>query len=332
MFSEEALIEWPTGQLDDNVNLINILLKANTTVTSQALSKAAARPTSIFLKLLELASDNFTTDSEMFFEAVKSAAIAGEIDNLDIILSQNDDSPIVNRASLIRMLSKAMLLAAERGRVNIVYYLLDKYDLDANYSESNLGHSLIIAVDYNNRVLAELLLENGADVNKPAYNNKTALTSLCRRLSNDYLALLQLLIAHNASVNHQDDIGEFALKSASTTGFIEVIEVLLSNGAEINLQDIYGYTSLMQAAKRGNHEAVKTLIENGADTEIVDNRLGKTAFLIAAENAPFMSFYRTSKSGRMRETLNELYEAGADIFKQVKVFKVFNILKNPKVL
>ena len=291
MFSEEALIERPKRQLDDSVNP----KKANTTAPADV-----------------------TTDSEMFYEAVKSAATAGELDKLDIILSQNDDSPIVNRASLIRMLSKAMLLAAERGHVSIVSHLLDKYDLDVNYSESYLGHSLIIAVDHNYKVLAELLLEKGADVNKPAFNNKTALTSLCRRLSNDYLPLLQLLIAHNASVNHQDDLGEFALKSASNTGFTEVIEVLLSNGAEINLQDISGYTSLMQAAKRGNYEAVKILIEHGADTEIVENRLGKTAFLIAAENAPWNAW---SNYVGMRKSLNELYKAGADILKQVKFKK-----------
>ena len=132
------------------------------------------------------------------------------------------------------------------------------------------------------------------------------------------LPLLQLLIAHNASVNHQDDLGEFALKSASNTGFTEVIEVLLSNGAEINLQDISGYTSLMQAAKRGNYEAVKILIEHGADTEIVENRLGKTAFLIAAENAPWNAW---SNYVGMRKSLNELYKAGADILKQVKFLK-----------
>ena len=67
------------------------------------------------------------TDSEMFQDTVISAAKAGAFENLDIILKMNDNT--TNRTNLIQMLSYAMLFAAERGHVNIVFIYLTSITL-----------------------------------------------------------------------------------------------------------------------------------------------------------------------------------------------------------
>ena len=130
--------------------------------------------------------------------------------------------------------------------------------------------------------------------------------------------MLQLLNANEASVNNQDSVGEFALKSAARTGFTEVIEILLSNGAEINLQDTYGSTSLMQAARSGNYEAVQTLIEIGADLEIVDNWLGRTALFEAGRNV----WTDEKVHGELEKVLNSLHKPGTHVQKQVQLWVI----------
>lgn len=302
-----------SGQRQPDVNLINILLSANTTVTSKVIAAAADKPTSTFLnKFLEIVPEVTLTDPKMLYKGVQVAAEGGFMGNMNVFLKIIDDKELGDKASLIEELSQAMFMASQNGHARIVSLLLDKYFLDVNYAR--YGDTLLkIAADQNRKEVVELLLEKGADVNQVDYFNETTLANLCRRSSNDYLEVLKLLLANNASVNQQNNYGGFALLHAAGNGYTEVVEVLLSNGADVELQNIPGETSLMRASERKKSEVVDILIENGANITIPNRRNGRTAFLFAA-----ISSYG-NYDDQIRKTLDILFKAGADIHKQVEM-------------
>ena len=304
-----------------DVTIINLLLKANAAVTSEALIMAAAKPSSSYLtKFLEIVPSAVLNDTFMLYNAVQSASKAGVLENVNVLLKIIDDAKIGDRTRLIEELSQAMLAAAKNGHASIVSLLLEKYDLDVDYAQHGKT-ALTLAAEQNRKEVVELLLEKGANISHVNHSNETALISVCRRVENDYLEVLKLLLANDASVNHQNDDGDFALFHAAEHGFIQAIEVLLSNGAQIDLRNTLGQTSLMRAAEIKDYAVVETLIENGANIEIETRKGGRTAFLLAAANNVHRNY-----NDHQRKTLDILFRAGADINKQVKLMSCTCIL------
>ena len=123
-----------SGQRQPDVNLINILLSANTTVTSKVIAAAADKPTSTFLnKFLEIVPEVTLTDPKMLYKGVQVAAEGGFMGNMNVFLKIIDDKELGDKASLIEELSQAMFMASQNGHARIVSLLLDKYFLDVNY-------------------------------------------------------------------------------------------------------------------------------------------------------------------------------------------------------
>ncbi len=91
---------------------------------------------------------------------------------------------------------------------------------------------LMLAAINNNLALAKLLIERGADVNKPGWT---------------------------------------PLHYAATRGHRDMMRFLLENDAYIDSESSGGTTPLMMAAKFGSPLAVKLLLEEGADPVLVDH-------------------------------------------------------------
>jgi len=76
------------------------------------------------------------------------------------------------------------------------------------------------------------------------------------------------------AANHPDR------SAASTKRSVDVIQLLLAHGAKINAQDDRGNTALMDAAYWGNASVVQILLRNSADTRLI-NKAGRTALKMA---------------------------------------------------
>lgn len=83
--------------------------------------------------------------------------------------------------------------------------------------------------------------------------------------------MAEILIAHGADVNAKDIFYLTPLHYAERSGNIEVAKVLLANKADVNAEDkFYSSTALHMAASIGHTAFARVLIENGANVNAMD--------------------------------------------------------------
>ncbi|KAI1111801.1 hypothetical protein F5Y14DRAFT_301096 [Nemania sp. NC0429] len=134
------------------------------------------------------------------------------------------------------------------------------------------------AASVGSRDLVRLLVEKGADVNRPAKGNgRTALHAACEHYPRDpveyadNIKLIKFLIAQGADINaptaDENEEGRVtALSAAAASGNFEVVLLLLENGADINfpLANMRGLSALDAAAMSGRLDMVHFLLNLGA--------------------------------------------------------------------
>ena len=182
------------------------------------------------------------------------------------------------------------------------YYttFLDKMEVEDDERELEDSTPLHAAALADARETAEVLLQNGADINAKAKGGVTPL---------DYAALAnawqtaEVLFQNGADINAQADNGTTPLHDAAWTNARETAEVLLQNGADINAQADNGTTPLHDAAWTNARETAEVLLQNGADINA------------QAENGTPLHFAALADA---RETAEVLFQNGADINAQAK--------------
>jgi len=109
------------------------------------------------------------------------------------------------------------------------------------------------------KVMAEVLIQHGADVNKPRGPEEQTPLHMAARRGNVRIA--QALLDGGAALEARDKKGETPLRRAVNCGHPEVVSLLLAHGADVNTRDKKGRTPL-QAARRP--DMVALLREHGA--------------------------------------------------------------------
>jgi ankyrin repeat protein len=119
-----------------------------------------------------------------------------------------------------------LLAAANLGYENLAEALIDSgVDVDdATHGET----ALHAAIAEKHRVVAELLIRRGANVNAHNMSQRTPLHFLARDI--DDASLAKLMIAHGAVVNARDKHGATPLEMAMVAGNAEVAKVLKRHG------------------------------------------------------------------------------------------------------
>lgn len=171
---------------------------------------------------------------------------------------------------------------------------------DRTSSASEANTVLIEATARNRADIVRLLVDYGADVNRP---RKDGTTALLAATTSDHPASLPLLLKHGAKANVHDDSGMSALMWATFYGHPDAVQALLAAEADINAQSLlYGQTALHIAVgevlpgdgisnkkapaavkeRRRYLALIKLLIERGADTRLKDGA-GQTVLQYAQE-------------------------------------------------
>lgn len=89
-------------------------------------------------------------------------------------------------------------------------------------------------------------------------------------ISNGYLYVIQLLIAHNADPTLTDSQGYNTLHLVTHSSSVMPLLYLLQQPIAVDSQDLQGHTSLMWAAYQGDAISVDMLLKHGASTTIRD--------------------------------------------------------------
>ncbi|KAJ4264345.1 hypothetical protein NW762_005541 [Fusarium torreyae] len=128
--------------------------------------------------------------------------------------------------------------------------------------------------------LVKVLIRSGALLEE---EDRAQYRPLMRALEQGHSTMAQLLIDEGADVNAQHSrFGWSALILAARRGDESTARVLIDKGAYIDAQDIHGWTALIWASSVGKKDVVQLLIERGANTNAMSS-FGWTALLYASQ-------------------------------------------------
>ena len=139
----------------------------------------------------------------------------------------------------------AVCIAVKFNRLNIVEYLIKKYDcrklVDLINGRNALHYS---AMDSSAFYILKLLLENGFDPNELDYENNTPLNLSCLNQPSINLGSIVTLLSKGANPNLLNKKKQNSLFFMINDDNIIKLKHLVKNGANMNQQDIYGNTPL----------------------------------------------------------------------------------------
>ena len=127
--------------------------------------------------------------------------------------------------------------------------------------------------------IVALLLESGADINRPDSSNRTPLHLAVERAD---AALVKNLLARKADPARRDKIGWTPLHHAAAKNLIEIARLLLDGGSDPNFLSELGGTPLHEAAAGASAAMVQLLLARGTNPDI-RSKTGVTALDLALE-------------------------------------------------
>ena len=164
--------------------------------------------------------------------------------------------------------------AFRNDEMDKVKFLVKHIDVNYKDPDPDTDDTLLMeAVKNNELAIAELLIEEGADVN---HQNKDGKTPLIRAAAYGNKEIADLLIKNGANLNASDLQNYTALMFAIEKDRPEIAKLLLEHNAEINTQNTSGWSPLILAAILDDKEMVKILVNKGANVDLKDKK-GKKA-------------------------------------------------------
>lgn len=145
--------------------------------------------------------------------------------------------------------------AGRRARVEV---LLDRAPMLANGHSADGYPALGLAVFFGHEEVAQLLIEEGADVNS-ASKNAQRVTPLHAAVARRNVKLVGELLKRGADPDAEQAGGFTPLHGAAYHGDREVIEALLKHGADARKKTADGKTPADLAREHGNQEIAERL-------------------------------------------------------------------------
>ena len=175
-----------------------------------------------------LTANVYAGSYQEFFAAIE----ADRAEDIQALLHRGFDPNTVNEKGV-----PALILAAQKKSLHVVSVLLKDKKTNLNITTQESENILMLAAIQNQIELAKLLIQQGAEVNKPGWT---------------------------------------PLHYAASKGHIEMMRLLIENSAYLDAESPNGTTPLMMAAYYGTPPSVKLLLEEGADP-LLKNKLGLSA-------------------------------------------------------
>ena len=153
----------------------------------------------------------------------------------------------------------------------------------SRYADGELNEQLITACQQGDFLIAEQLLQHGADANAMGQFGFTALKAA---IMSQQIKLVHSLLEAGADVNlHLPNEISYQppLNEAAKANFPEAVNLLLEYGADLETRCFFGYTPLMRAVEENAAETVEVLLSHGANIEakIAEATYAKTPICIA---------------------------------------------------
>lgn len=135
------------------------------------------------------------------------------------------------------------------------------------------------------RKLAQLLIENGADINGGAGKEWGAPLNSAAHAAD--IEMVKFLLKKGADPNVRRSLSGntplFLAVDPLGAGGLAVMKMLLDQGADVDARNKIGRTALHRAASRGDEKAVRLLLKHGADVKVKDKK-GRTPLDLAEDD------------------------------------------------
>ncbi|KAF8407516.1 hypothetical protein HHK36_006650 [Tetracentron sinense] len=208
-------------------------------------------------------------------------------------------------------------LAIAQSRPDLVQLLLE-FEPNVEARNRSGRRPLEAAAESGETLIVELLLANQASTEGPESSTWGALHLAAR---GGHMEVMRLLLLKGANMNALTADGYTALHLAVDESQRDSARLLLASGAKADIRNTgNGDTPLHIAAGLGDEQMVKLLLQKGANKDIL-NRVGKSAYDVAAENGHTRLFdalrfgdrlCMAARKGDVR-TIGRLLENGASI-------------------
>lgn len=174
------------------------------------------------------------------------------------VCDDNDLLTYAQREYAVKTVVEVIRLAGEQGCLG----LLNRTDVTGQLTP------LIIAMGDKDAVVANALIDGGADVNGP---NASGIVPLHMAAMGGDAAMVRLLLSRGARVEATDEGRITPLMVAANGGHEEIVRMLHAAGGNINARDADGVTPLMMAYGAGHLGLGPKLVAMGANPDAVDN-------------------------------------------------------------
>ena len=132
---------------------------------------------------------------------------------------------------------------------------------------SGAEKSFIAAIQTNNIDMVNALIEQGADINEPAYTSKAPIHYASHSRNID---ILKLLISKGADLEAETELGVTPLGYAVGLNQPENCRVLLQSGSDVDTVDSFLRSNLNLAASLNHQEIIGILLEYEANPNTLD--------------------------------------------------------------
>lgn len=210
--------------------------------------------------------------------ALMHSAGNGDIARVKELLQEGAraNSVDVNGLTALHYAADLMLEENSMMRKSIMEILLEN-GAEVNKTDSNgrtvLHHVLCNFTPRKESVVSFLLAKNASVNAQGMWDQKPLRRAVRYGLEN----VVNILLEEGAEVNHASILDKTTvLHTAASLGHVSIARALLAKNANINAQDDLGHTPLILAAKEGRANMVQMLLDEGANAALKTNT-GKRA-------------------------------------------------------
>ncbi len=201
-----------------------------------------------------------TEEDEQLFDAV----IAGDLKAIKQLISDGIELEMTNEDGLT-----PLVLAADRGHLDIVKFLIEAGAQLHHISEGNNWTALLLAADKGHIEIAQHLIASGFNV------KKLGGPASVHAILNDHNDIASLLLEHGVNPNFLYDDHIPLVSILADKNETELLKTYIDSGADLNLADNDEKTPVFYAVFGGNLEALILLVNNGAN---VHHKFGENQF------------------------------------------------------